>query len=138
MFAETKRLAAEAVQLGGALGKTLDFSEASVDTVERLLAQIAPEFPHLSEAAQDLTIERFGCYLLEVGRKAFGGRLLWEPERQVPVLVVGEPDCRIAVITWDKVRARLAGDEADNIVFFWAGFATRAKKRTAGSDVLVM
>ncbi|PZR17257.1 MAG: hypothetical protein DI536_02725 [Archangium gephyra] len=138
VFEETKRLAAEAVQLASALGKKLDFSEASVEVVEQLLAQIAPEFPHLSEAAQDLTVERFGCYLLEVGRKAFKGQIQFEPERQVPVLVVGEPDCRIAVITWEKVRARLLGDEHDNIVFFWAGFSTRAKKRVAGSDVLVM
>lgn len=135
--AETKKLAAEAVQLATALGKKLDYSEASVEVLERVLAAIAPEFPHLTPAAQDLTVERFGCYLLQVGLKAFGGQLQWEPERQVPVLVVGEPDCRIAVITWEKVRSRLTGDEADNIVFFWAGFATRAKKRAAGTDVLV-
>ena len=138
VIGETKRLAAEAVQLATAMGKKLDYSEASIEVVEKLLAMIAPEFPHLSEAAQDLTVHRFGCYLLEAGLRTYGGRLLWEPDRQEPVLVVGEPDCRIAVMTWDKVRARLGGDEADNIVFFWAGFTTRAKKRAAGSDVLVM
>jgi hypothetical protein len=56
--------------------------------------------------------------------------------RNAPVLVVGEPAFRVALLTWDRVRARLSGDAADNIPFFYAGFAERVRQGEPGSDVL--
>jgi hypothetical protein len=71
-----------------------------------------------------------------VGFKTFGGQFLWHEGRDQPVLVVGEPECRVAMITWDKVVGRLKGDKADSIPFFWQGFAERARERKPGTDVL--
>ncbi|MEO3924176.1 hypothetical protein ABGB07_10000 [Micromonosporaceae bacterium B7E4] len=51
-------------------------------------------------------------------------------------LVVGEPMFRVAMATWDKVKGRLSGDEADNIPFFHAGLARRARGSAEGGDVL--
>jgi hypothetical protein len=137
MEEEVERMAAEAVELAAGLNLVFDYSEASVPAVEQAVAQLAEYATSLAAPAIDLTVQRFGCYLLEVGRRTYGGRLLWNEERAQPVLVVGEPQCRIAVMTWDKVRGRLAGDTADELSFFWAGFATRAKVKKAGTDVLV-
>lgn len=133
---QTKELAAEAVLMAKRLGKKLDYSEASLEVVEALLAEAAEALDSISEDTQEALVQQLGCYLLAVGHKAYGGRT-WFEERQQPVLVVGEPDARIAIVTWDKVRSRLEGDAADNIPFFYAGFSSRARKPKKGSDVLI-
>lgn len=94
--------------------------------------------PDLEPEQVTTLVQNFGCYILEVGRRAFGGRYLWHEGRDQPVLVVGEPDARVALLTWDKVRGRLGGDAADNILFFFQGFAEQARDATPGSDVLVV
>lgn len=137
MDPETQRMAAEAVEIASSMGKSLDYTENSIPVVEEILERVSAHLNDLDEAAQRLTAQRFGCYLLVVGHRTYGGRTLWHQQRDQPVLVVGEPDCRVAVITWDKVLGRLRGDEADNIPFFWEGFAERARRCEPGTDVLV-
>lgn len=137
MDSETQRMAAEAVEIASSMGKSLDYTESSIPVVEEILELVSEHLDALNEAAQRLTAQRFGCYLLAVGHRTYGGRTLWHQQREQPVLVVGEPDCRIAVITWDKVLGRLRGDAADNIPYFWEGFAERARRREPGTDVLV-
>ena len=39
----------------------------------------------------------------------------------------------IQAVRNEEVAERLAGDDADDITVFWAGFAARAKAKTAGS-----
>src|SRR5262245_6906641 len=117
-------------------GGGLDYSEASLALVEEMLAEAAGFAAEMTADQPDLLAQDFGCYLLEVGRRAFGGRSCWFDRRDQPVLVVGEPTCRVALLAWDKVRGRLSGDEGDNIPFFFAGFAERARRAEPGSDVL--
>jgi hypothetical protein len=114
----------------------LDFTEQSLRSVDELLAQFAAARGEYSE--KDLvTIERLvGCYILEVGRRTFGGAYRWFDQRKQPVLVVGEPTFHVAMITWDKVRGRMAGDEADDIPFFFEGFASRVRRGKPGDHVL--
>ena len=81
-------------------------------------------------------MQQFGCYVLEVARREFGGRYLWHNELQQPVLVAGEPQVHVAMVAWSKVQGRLAGDEADNISFFYSGFAERVTNAQAGTHVL--
>ncbi len=83
-------------------------------------------------------VQDFGCYILEVGRRQFGGRYQWHDGRDQPVLVVGETAFRVAILAWDKVRGRLGGDEGDNIPFFYAGFAGRARQAVPGFVVVVL
>jgi hypothetical protein len=40
------------------------------------------------------------------------------------------------MITWDKVKGRLSGDPADNLPFFFEGFAQRAQNAEAGTRAL--
>ncbi|MDP3151245.1 MAG: hypothetical protein Q8N23_01160 [Archangium sp.] len=136
MEEEIARMAAEAVAIAAAMKLSLDYSEKSIPRVESALAAVAEHFDSLDDAGKALTAQRFGCYLLVVGQRTYGGRYQWNEERNQPVLVVGEPNYRVAIITWDKVTERLEGDQTDDITFFWAGFAMRAKAKTAGSDFL--
>lgn len=138
MDPETKRMAAEAVGIAQAMGKTLDYSEQSVAVVEEVLELLGPHLREVDDAARHLTAERFGCYLLAVGQRTYGGRTAWNEQRGEPVLVVGEPACRVAVMTWGKVLGWLRGDRAEGLAVFWEGFAVHARKKVAGSDLLVL
>ena len=129
--------AADAVEASQALGGgALDYTEGSLAVVEEVLEQLAAARDELNETQLGTIAQEFGCYILEVGRREFGGRYCWFDQRDQPVLVVGEPAFRIAMITWDKVRGRLTGDKADNIPFFYAGFAGRARRAEPGDDAL--
>jgi hypothetical protein len=117
-------------------GETLDFSEGSLAIVEATLDEASRYFADLPNEEASKLVHWFGCYLLEVGRRNFGGIYLWYEERDQPVLVVGEPEFHVAMITWDKVKGRLSGDKADNVPFFFEGFAQRAQNAEAGTRAL--
>lgn len=134
---ETARLAEGAVAFAAGLGKTLDFSEASIEVVEALLAEAAQSLHGIDPGVGETIAQQFGCYLLVVGHRVYGGRTLWFEARKQPVLVVGEPASRIAIGTWDKCRARLRGDESEALPLFWESFASRARTPKAGDDVLI-
>ena len=117
-------------------GGNLDYTEASLQFIEEMLEEASDFTPEMSPKVIKNMAENFGCYILEVGRNEFGGEYRWHGERDQPVLVVGEPSFHVAIMTWDKVRGRMNGDEADNIPFFYAGFAKRAREAQPGSRVL--
>ena len=115
-------------------GGALDFSPDSLATVEEMLAEAAPFRGELAPDEIDTLVQVLGCYVSEVARKQFGGKYYWYKKREQPVLVVGEPTYRLALLTWDKIRGRLDGDEGNNIPFFYDGFANRARVAKAGDD----
>jgi hypothetical protein len=117
-------------------GIQLDYSQESLEAVEELLEDAVEYYPELSPDAARRTMQLFGCYILEVARREFGGGYLWFEERDQPVLVVGEPESHVALMTWDKVHGRLSGDAADSIPFFYAGFAERVRSAPPGTRVL--
>jgi len=134
---EVSRMAAEAVVIvRDRTGETIDFSPSSLTRVEETLDEASGYFAGLSEDQALKLVQWFGCYVLEVGRKQFGGEYLWHTQRDQPVLVVGEPTFHVAMITWDKVRGRVSGDKSDNIPFFYEGFAERAQRAQPGDRAL--
>jgi hypothetical protein len=117
-------------------GEPLDYSEASLAAVEETLAEAAGWDGELTpEQIRDFA-QSFGCYVMEVARREFGGRYCWFDQRNAPVLVVGEPAFRIALLTWDQVQRRLAGDTGCNIPFLYAGFSERVRRAEPGTDAL--
>jgi len=130
------RSAEKAVAMCAGRGGDLDYSEASIAIVEEMVAEAGEWLAELTPGQVTTLVQDFGCYILEVGRREFGGRYQWHDGRDQPVLVVGEPGFRVAIITWDKVRGRLSGDVGDNLPFFYAGFAERARRAAPGTDTL--
>ena len=114
-------------------GGRLDFSEGSLEVVEEMLAESAQWREHLDDEHVNGMVQRFGCYILETARAEFGGEYSWHEEGDQPVLVVGEPEFHVAIIAWGKVEGRINGDEADNIPFFYSGFAARAREGAPGT-----
>ena len=117
-------------------GGRLDYSAASLAVVDELLAEAAAYAGELPEASVVGLMQQLGCYALEVGRRAFGGTYYWHEEAEQPVLVAGEPDAHVGLMTWSKAMGRLAGDEGDNLAFLFAGFAQRVLAAQPGDEVL--
>ena len=117
-------------------GAPLDYSEASLAAVDEALGQAEGWGEEMAAEQLENLARAFGCYVLEVARRQFGGRYCWFERRDAPVLVVGEPAFRIALLTLDQVRGRLSGDVAYNIPFLYDGFAERVRHAKPGIDVL--
>lgn len=84
MEEEIERMAAEAVDIGNSMELTLDYSERSIPDLEQALENVTEFIDTIDEDARELTAQRFGCYLLMVGFKTFGGRFLWHEGRDQP------------------------------------------------------
>jgi hypothetical protein len=124
---------ADAAQNVASSGENLDYSEASLAAVEAMLEEAGEFFPEMPEETQTNVVQNFGCYILEVGRRQFGGEYLWHPQYKEPVLVVGEPEFHIGLAAWSKVRGRLQGDKGNNIPFHYAGFANSVREAKSGT-----
>jgi hypothetical protein len=116
----------------------LDWSVDSLKVVDEMLVEVAEYVADLDEAVVTNLVQQLGCYVLEVGRRAYGGEYFWHEEGEQPILVVGEPEAHVALMTWSKVTGRITGDAGDDIVFFFDGFAAQATSPEPGSNVLFL
>jgi len=114
----------------------LDYSVASLVVVDELLDRLAEYVPEMTPEQVQVIASDFGCYALEVARKANGGVFRWFESRRQPVLVVGEPDFKVAIATWDVAKARARGDTGASISFLYEGFGGRVKSARPGEDAL--
>lgn len=127
MVREKAELAVE--QFSARARSFLNYSRESLSAVEEMLGEASDFVAETPDQQIETMIELFGCYILEVGFQEFGGQFQWFDQHNQPVLIVGEPDFHVAMITFDKVRGRLGGDEGDNIPFFYNGFAAKASAK---------
>jgi hypothetical protein len=135
--AQIKEKAGLAVsQLQERAGGKLDYSEASLAVVEDILDEAAQYTDQMEQSDVDALVQLLGSYLLEVARRAHGGVFHWHEHQNQPVLVVGEPQQHVALMTFGKVKSRLGGDKADNIPFFYQGFAAKVRSATPGTNTL--
>ena len=119
-------------------GGRLDGSVASLKVVDEMLVEVSEYVADLDEAVVTSLVQQLGCYVLEEVRRAYGGEYFWHEQGEQPVLVVGEPQAHVALMTWSKVTGRITGDAGDDIVFFFDGFAARAAQPEPGSNVLFL
>ncbi len=119
-------------------GGRLDYSIASLAAVDEMLAEVSDYVADLDEAVVTGLVQQLGCYVLEVAHRAFGGEYFWHDEGEQPILVVGGPAAHVALMTWSKVVGRLTGDVGDDIVYFFDGFAQKARQPEPGASVLFL
>jgi hypothetical protein len=118
-------------------GPVLDYTDASIDVAEQMLAEAAAHAKEMGESQRRRLSQDVGCYILEAARRNHGGKYVWSDERNEPGLLVGEPHFAITLFCWDKVYARLFDDEA-RIPPFYAGFVDRIRRAKPGErDVLL-
>ncbi|WP_144629865.1 hypothetical protein [Bordetella genomosp. 13] len=116
----------------------LDYSEQSLSAVEEMLAEASGHTGQMASGEVDALVNLMGSYVLEVAHRQFGGIYQWYDAADKPVLVVGRPEFGVAIMPFDKIRGRLGGDEGDHIVFFYEGFAERARTAAPGTDALYL
>lgn len=130
---EAKRLADLAVEAARQRpDSVLNFTPASLHIVDDMLAEAAARTPPLTAERRREVVEAFGCYVLEVARREFGGDYQWVRADGAPALVVGDPEFQITLMTWARVKQRLTGDAAASITPFYQGFADRARAAAPG------
>lgn len=114
----------------------LDYSEKSISVVEMVLNEMAEKSLLLTEEQTIMITQEYGCYLLLTAHKLYGGEFFWSSEYEQPMLIVGEPDASIVLLTWHKVKGRLLGDKLDNVAYFIDEFAKAAFAPEAGKQLL--
>lgn len=115
---------------------TLDYSEASLSAIEDMLDEASNFIDELPEEQINALTHLAGSYVLAVAANEFEGQFYWHEQQDQPVFVVGEPEFNVAIITFNKVRGRLNGEPADNLPFFYKGFAERARQAKSGDSAL--
>lgn len=110
----------------------LNFTPDSLRVVDDMLAEAAGHTPPLTAERRREVVQAFGCYVLEVARREFGGSYQWAQADDAPVLVVGAPDFEISLMTWSRVAHRLTGDAAASVAPFYQGFADRTRAAAPG------
>jgi len=122
-------------------GGRLDWSVQSLEVVDAMLVEVSAYVGELDEAVVTDLVQQLGCYVLEVGRRACGGQYFWHEQGEQPILVVGQPDAHVALMTWSKVTGRITGDADDaddDVVRFFDGFAAQAAQPEPGVDRLFL
>jgi hypothetical protein len=114
----------------------LDYSENSLSVVDEMLAEAAQYSKEMDSVSINSLVELMGTYVLEVGRRKYGGQYQWSEENSQPVLVVGEPKFKVSIMTFYQIRSRISGDTGSNIVFFFQGFSAKVKSAEVGSNTL--
>jgi len=114
----------------------LDYSEASLSAIDEMLGEASEYIDDMPEEQISALVHLAGSYVLAVAANEFDGQFYWHEQQDQPVFVVGEPDFNVAIITFNKVRSRLNGDVADNLPFFFSGFAERARLPQSGDSAI--
>lgn len=123
-------------QMNEQVGGKLDYSEASIQAVEDLASEAAQYSKGLDQGTIDSLTQLLGSYILEVAHRKYGGSYMWYEPQNAPLLVIGEPKYSVAIATFEKVRGRISGDSADNLVFFYQGFSERIRSAKPSEKVL--
>ena len=116
----------------------LDFSEKSLSVIEVILSDLAETAFSFPEEQTAMITQEYGCYLLLTAYKIYGGEFFWNSEFEQPMLIVGEPNASIVLLTWNKVKGRLLGDKLDHVAYFFAEFAKDAANPESGKKVVYM
>jgi hypothetical protein len=79
---EIGRFAQDAVGIAAQArpNSSLDFSPDSLSIVEDILAEAAQYAHETTDEQRKHVAQPFGCYVLEVGRRQFGGKYLWHDQ----------------------------------------------------------
>ena len=116
----------------------LDYTDASIELVEEMLAEAAAHATRMTEDAVRRLAQDVGCYILEVARRNHGGVFDWAADRNEPSLIITGPQISITLFCWDKVRERLREGGATNVAAFYADYVERLKQAKPGDRIVFL
>lgn len=122
---------AEEFGKGSGSEDALDFSVKSIEILDLLLDEAA-------DFLEGENLENFvpvaGCYLFEVARRNFGGTYYWNEQQNQPILVTGEPEYHVAIMTFEKVKDRMVNGEEDNLPYYFQGYVEAVERGKKQKD----
>ena len=129
---QVKLRAEEFVVSYGEKYKGLDYSVQSLTELDYLLGELK-SWVDLSDDERNGIITNAASYILWVAKQQYNSIFYWSEKHAQPVLVIGEPDYRIALIAQDKVLNRIEKKDSD-IRTFYNKLKDRVQTATRGSD----
>jgi hypothetical protein len=136
---EVRRMASEAIGIAADLGIELDeeFGEENVALLHDAVLRMRAVDPPPSEKGRTLTIQRFGCYFLQIAATSFDGKLLWSQRFDQPVFEWSDGERCVTMLGWRKIEGLLGGDDGDQLMFHWDGVAEAIRRGTRKNVVFV-
>ena len=134
----TKQIIEEATYLVEKIKKDfpgLDFSINSLLLIDSFLEQTSKFYSTIEKDQIQAIISKTGCYIFEVARQNFGGKYFWYDKLNQPILVTGQPEFEMSLLTFEKVKGRLKNGIEDNIPFFFEGFIAGVKNKKSAMIV---
>jgi hypothetical protein len=117
--------------------KGLDYSQQSLIVLDRLLDDYSQQWKDLSSEKKNEVVTNASSYILWVACRQYGGNFYWSEEEQQPVLVIGEPDYRVATMPQNKVSSRIEQGDSHNIIIYYRKIAESIQQATNNSNILV-
>jgi hypothetical protein len=110
------------VRQAAASGVVLDYSEASLGTLDGLLSGSDSQYTHASATQRDLVIFYAGCYLGEVVVRVLQGHwIIDDPWAQSRVLIAQEPG-GVEIRPFEKLQRRLTeGGDGNHLTAYLQG-----------------
>jgi hypothetical protein len=103
--------------------KGLDYSQQSLIVLDRLLDDYSQQWGNFPDEKKNEITTNASSYILWVASQQYGGNYYWSEEHVQPVLVIGEPDYRIAVMPQNTVRDRIEYGGSHAIASFYRKIA---------------
>ena len=114
----------------------LDYSVQSLTVVETMLAEASEWINEMPPHDIDALVSLFSAYILAVASRQFTGEFLWLSQHNQPVFEAKTNSGSVSILAHSKVEGRLRGDPADNIPYFYAGFANRVQENNPDDKAL--
>lgn len=129
----TQNAAVAVQQLQGRVPGAWDYSAASLEVVDTLLASFSRHVATLMPKLVENLIQMVSCYVLEVGKREHGGQYAWYREGGHTVLVVGEPRFSVAFSPYGVVRERLFGSPVHSTASLYRTFSESVRSAAPGT-----
>jgi len=113
----------------------LDYSVASLQTLDKILEDDTELYKHLDDEHKEELIEKAGSYIFEVAARNFGGVYYWYDSLDQPIFVTGQPEFEMGLLAYEKVKGRFENGQEDNIPFFFDGYIQGVRNKE--SSVIV-
>lgn len=134
---QIKLRAEEFVITYGVHYKGLDYSVQSINVLDRLLCDITPNWGEMSADIKHEVITNASSYVLWVIKQQCGGSFYWSEQRLQPVLVIGEPNYRVALMAQDRVKNKVEKTDAPGIILLYRQVMDELQAAVSTTDILL-
>lgn len=117
--------------------KGLDYSQQSLTVLDRLLVSFREIWNDMSDDDKTEVLTNISSYMLWVAKTQYNGNFYWSEKHAQPVLVIGEPDYRVAFMPQAEVKNSIEQDNAHPLAGFYRKISDELQKATPQTNILI-